>query len=164
MYLSAKYINTNSEYEPRSMIMVCKVIDDTVIVKDTLLTEQGWIYQLDLILDRETDKYERAPFIHLFLWTMTQIRKEHPYIKYGAIQPVTEGSQTLMKKLEAYGYTLIDYTSDVKEEKPFTLPSIQGTKRKEIGFEFCHMCINPPLYTCGEIKCCSRECAEKHYN
>ena len=171
VYLSAKYITTNDYNEPRSMIMLCKVINDTVIVKDTILTEQGWIYRLDLILDKETDKYERAPFIHLFLWTMEQIKNEHPYVKYGAIQAVSKGSQTLMKKLEKYGYSeVFDYTPDLVEEKPFILPEhpydIQDTKRKRVEsfvFEFCHMCINPPLYTCGEIKCCSRECAEKHY-
>ena len=37
VYLSAKYITTNDYNEPRSMIMLCKVINDTVIVKDTIL-------------------------------------------------------------------------------------------------------------------------------
>ena len=168
LYMSNKYITTRQEDEPRSMVMLCKVINETVIVKFTISTEQGWMYQYNRLINGETTKYKRESIMGLFLWTIDQIRSLYPELKYGAIETATKGSEQLMEKAQQYGYSeIIDYTHDDVKEKPFILPtSERQLKRLRVNafvFEFCHMCIKPPSYTCGDIKCCSRECAEKFY-
>lgn len=188
VYLASKYI---IEDGPRSMLILVKIIKDTVVIKYTVATRQGWYYRFEQLLEEKATDYYRESIVNLFVWTIEQLKMKHPNIRYGAIEAATPGSQRLMDILNrAHGYSTLTDVGDFSRGRPgfeyteedtgFDLPPDQDSSislsfgsdeppvqrpkiKGVIVFEFCQMCAMPPAYTCGEIKCCSRKCAEKYY-
>jgi len=167
------------------MVILLKVVKDTLFILYTLAVPSAWIYKV-----ASDTTYERKPMYPHLEWTIEQIKIEYPTVRYGAIEAMSKGSQNLMTKMvQKAGYTrlqtLEDFTgmeglSLATEHELFKFPSKyyrkipklklkqqqkENNKRKKqgIAFEICHMCAKQPEYMCGKIRVCSEICARKYY-
>lgn len=184
-YLSThSFINDKGEYMV-DMVILLKVVKDTVFILYTLAVPSAWIYKVA----RDTT-YERKSMYPQFGWTMREIKRRHPSVRYGAIDAMSPGSQRLMATMaKMAGYTrlqTLEEFTDMKglslatDYKLFKFPNEsdrkirklnlkqqqkENNKRKKhgIAFEICHMCAKQPEYTCGKIRVCSEICAIKYY-
>jgi len=167
-YISVRYYDN----EPDVVIETALHHSRTSLSIDFIYTvEEGYRKRLEEILKAPTNiiEYHRTPVLNFFLWTIDEIRRKHPTIKYGAITIASEGSnQLFIKLIKSYGYSDLIPTVE-NQGTVFAFPPRQPSakrKKEQFIFALCRMCINPPKYICGQCKdeyYCSEKCAKDHW-